>query len=232
MPNGLTVDQIPPEIAASARCVLWNLELRSGKETKVPYRPYRPAQKAAVDDPDTWGTFAEAVAAWEDGQADGVGVVLGEGLVGVDLDRCRNPKTGVLTEEANSIITALNSYTEISPSGTGVHILLRGALPPRGRRKGLVEIYSDGRYFTVTGAHVSGTPTTIQDRTAALADLHASVFGRDVQSVDVTAHDAGSDGRRLGDDGRLADRQGHEGHERRDVRGAVGGRHVRLPEPQ
>src|SRR5687767_4935391 len=98
--------------------------MRDGKPTKVPYQAHRPACKAAVNAPETWAPFAAAVAAFEDGKADGVGVVLGDGLVGVDLDACRDEQTGVITPEAQTIITDLDSYTEVSPSGTGVHILL------------------------------------------------------------------------------------------------------------
>ena len=80
--------------------------------------------------------------------------MLGGGYAGVDLDACRDPETGAMTAEAHAMILALSSYTEISPSGTGVHILLRGRLLPGRRRQGHVEIYADGRYFTVTGQHV------------------------------------------------------------------------------
>src|SRR5260370_5495941 len=89
-----------------------------------------------------------------------------------------------MTAEAQWIIHELSSYTEISPSGTGVHIVLRGDLPPGGRRQGHVEIYADGRYFTVTGRHVEGSPTTIEDRTAELAALHGRLFATNSNDID------------------------------------------------
>jgi hypothetical protein len=173
----INVGRLPPDITSSRRAVLWNYEERDGKSTKVPYVPSRPHQRAAVDDPSTWGCFSDAVAAVFDGKADGAGIVLGDGLVGVDIDGCRNPETGLVDETATSIVQLLSSYTEISPSGRGVHILARGLLPPGGRRKGSIEMYCDGRYFTVTGRHLDGTPGSIEDRTAQLAALHARIFG-------------------------------------------------------
>src|SRR5262249_17909008 len=68
---------------------------------------------------------------------------------------------------------------EISPSGTGVHILVRGHLPPGGRKRDWVEIYSEARYFTVTGRYVVGTPSVIHERTAELATLHRQIFETD-----------------------------------------------------
>src|SRR5206468_7814503 len=106
-----------------------------------------------------------AVAAYEDGKADGVGIVLGDGLVGVDLDHCRDPETGAIAPWAQTVIATLDSYTEVSPSGTGLHVLLHGESAISGRRKGPIEMYADGRYFTVTGQHLAGTPTTIETRT-------------------------------------------------------------------
>lgn len=125
----IAIEALPVDIRDSARAVVWNRETRNGKLTKVPYQAHHPGLKAAVNNPGTWAPFADAVAAYEDGKADGAGVVLGDGLVGVDLDGCRDPETGAIAPWAQSIIDALNSYTEISPSGTGVHILLRGSLP-------------------------------------------------------------------------------------------------------
>jgi putative DNA primase/helicase len=173
-PNWAT---IPSGMCDVRRWVLWNLEIRDGHPTKVPYQAEYPSTRASSTDPTTWSDFHTAHAAVEDGKADGVGFVLGGGYVGVDLDACRDPETGVMIAEAHAIISGLSSYTEISPSGTGVHVLLRGQLPPGGRRQGHVEIYANGRYFTVTGRPVDGSPTTIDERSAELAALHGRLFG-------------------------------------------------------
>ena len=76
-----------------------------------------------------------------------------------------------------NIVRAIDSYTEVSPSGTGLHELAWGSLPGGLRRRGFIEMYDGGRFFTVTGRHVPGTPWTIEERTAALAAVHARYVG-------------------------------------------------------
>jgi len=83
-----------------------------------------------------------------------------------------DPDTGDFTNEAIAIVNAINSYTEISPSGTGLHIIAKGTLPAGRRRKGGIEAYSEARYFTVTGNVLPGSPATIEDRGAELAEFH------------------------------------------------------------
>jgi putative DNA primase/helicase len=101
----------------------------------------------------TWGTFFEALEALETGRFSGIGFVFcgADLFAGVDLDKCRDPETGDLIPEARAVVDAFEgAYTEVSPSGTGVHIITRGKLPESGRR-GWIEAYSQDRYFTVTG---------------------------------------------------------------------------------
>ncbi len=100
-----------------------------------------------------------------------------DGLCGVDLDGCLDPETGEIEPWAQEIIEELDSYTEVSPSGTGVHILVKGELPAGRNRKGRFEAYDRGRYFTVTGKHLSGTPRTIQSRQEELQGVVRRVFG-------------------------------------------------------
>jgi primase-polymerase (primpol)-like protein len=96
----------------------------------------------------------------------------------VDLDHCRNPRTGEIEPRAHGIIRRLDSYTEVSPSGTGIHIFVRTNQPPEGGcRKGNIEIYSRARCATVTGEHLEGTPLDLEDRTHELLALHREVFG-------------------------------------------------------
>src|ERR1700730_7601433 len=170
---------IPGDMREARRWVVWNLETRHGKPTKVPYQAVCPSVCASSIDATTWSAFDTAQAALADGKADGLGFVLGDGFAGVDLDACRDPNSGAITAEATAIIHELSSYTEISPSGTGVHILLRGRLPAGGRRKGHIEIYADGRYFTVTGHRLEVAPAPVEERSAELAALHGRLFGAD-----------------------------------------------------
>ena len=73
----------------------------------------------------------------------------GDPFAGVDLDKCRDPQTGELEGWAKKIVRGLDGYAEASPSGTGVHVIVRAKAP--NRRRGRIEAYSSERFFTVTG---------------------------------------------------------------------------------
>jgi putative DNA primase/helicase len=155
----------------------WRSEERDGKLTKIPYSPLT-SGKASSTNPDSWAGYSEAVAAYKERDYDGIGFVFTyeDDFVGVDLDRCLD-EAGELEDWAREIIDELDSYTEISPSGTGVHILLRATLPDGRNRKGPVEIYAHSRYFTVTGQHLGGTPSTIENRQEQILALRRGVLG-------------------------------------------------------
>lgn len=106
--------------------------------------------------------------------ADGLGFVFTQAdpFCGVDLDRCRDA-SGNVNAYALDLIRRFASYTEISPSGEGVHILVRAKLQGSGRRFGSIQMYDSGRYFTITGRHISGTQQVIQSRQELLDDLVA-----------------------------------------------------------
>lgn len=154
---GHTVDispeNIPEEMRRRPQWVVWKLEQRDGKETKVPYIAGGVGRASSTDSL-TWRTFEEAVRALRIGRYGGIGFVFSSGdpYAGVDLDKCRNPETGELKEWAAEIIQALGSlgaYVEASPSGNGVHIIMRGKAP--NKKRGDVEAYSEKRFFTMTG---------------------------------------------------------------------------------
>ncbi len=90
----------------------------------------------------------------------------------VDLDDCRDPETEEADEAARDIIERLDSYTEVSPSGTGYHVLIKGDLPDGWNRRGSFELYETARFFTVTGDHVEETPTRVARRQDALTAVH------------------------------------------------------------
>jgi putative DNA primase/helicase len=138
---------------------------------------------ASSTNPKTWSPFAVAAATYQSGGLDGLGFVLAGGtdgtphIVAIDLDHCRDRDTGAVESRAQHIVATINSYTEVSPSGTGIRIFLRGALPPSGRKKGTYENYETGRYVTVTGQHIKGTPLAIEHRQPELEQVHRQVFG-------------------------------------------------------
>ncbi|MFL5735050.1 MAG: AAA family ATPase, partial [Chloroflexia bacterium] len=89
----------------------------------------------------------------------------------------RDASTGEIEEWARIIVEAVDSYTEVSPSGTGLHIFVRGVLPPGDRKRGPIEMYSEKRFLTVTGLWLEGAPAVVTERRRSVEVLHASVFG-------------------------------------------------------
>src|SRR5918995_520738 len=158
----------------------WRLEERNGEPTKVPYSPTK-HEKAKSTDPETWAGYEEAIRATRDRGYDGVGFVFTpeDDFCGVDLDKCLDPDTGEIEGWAQEIIEELDSYTEISPSGNGVHILVRATLPEGRNRKGRFEAYDRSRYFTVTGKHLAATPQSIERRQEELQNVVYRVFGEE-----------------------------------------------------
>jgi Protein of unknown function (DUF3987) len=167
-----------PNIRDLRQWLCWRIEERDGKPTKVPYSPLI-GKKASTTDPETWASYPEAVEAYKEHGYGGIGLVFSEDdpFCGVDLDGCLNPETGEIEGWAQEIIEELDSYTEVSPSGRGVHVLVRGELPPGRNRKGRLEMYDRGRYFTVTGRHLAGTLHSIESRQEQLTSLARRVFG-------------------------------------------------------
>jgi len=155
---------IPEQLAERPQWVCWRLEAREGKPTKVPYTPGT-ERRASSTDLMTWAPFEEALAAYEAGKPpyDGIGFVFcsADPFVGIDLDMCRDAKSGEVGPWAQSIISRVREgYVEASPSGTGIHIIVEGtARGGRTRKKvrlkgkvvGEIEVYGHGRFFTITG---------------------------------------------------------------------------------
>ena len=179
MVNEHRYDGVPPDLRASACFCLWGYRRRNGKQTKVPYSPATGA-KARANDQSTFGGFEDAVRALgrRPQEYDGLGVGLFGDLVGVDIDHCIND-SGELSSVAKDIIDSLNSYTEISPSGRGVHVLCRAPglsygtadYYTKNSRLG-VEIYAAGRtnrYLTLTGDVLRSCGA--QERTAELKSV-------------------------------------------------------------
>ncbi len=123
-------DNIPADIQPLTQFVAWDFEVRDDKPTKVPINPST-GRKAQSDNPKTWGTLADALACMTKRMLPGIGFVFSadDPYAGIDLDKCRDPETGAIANWAQSIIHQLDSYTEISPSGTGVKIIVQGTKP-------------------------------------------------------------------------------------------------------
>ena len=151
-------DGIPEELRRAVRWMLWNLEVKAGRWSKVPKQVN--GRNADATKPATWNTFAAVNAANANARSDGIGFALGDGYAGIDLDNCRNPETGELSPLAQRIIDNCGSHSEVSPSGTGVKIFGRGKWPATWHRKptedgGEIEVYDSGRYFALTGIRLN-----------------------------------------------------------------------------
>ena len=166
-------EAIPERLRERDQWVCWREEDRDGKPTKIPVTPGAGGFASATES-ETWAGFEAALDYTETEHADGVGFVFTDDdpIVGVDLDDCRDPETGDVDDAALDIIARLDSYTEVSPSGTGYHVLIRGELPEGRNRRGGVELYDTARFFTVTGDHVEETPTRVARRQDALTAIH------------------------------------------------------------
>ena len=154
---------VPDDMKQAKRWVTWKYQIRGGKRTKIPHTPGKGEAKST--DPPTWRTFEEVCHAEQ--FYDGIGFVLGDGWLGIDWDDVRDPETGEWLPGIEEEIRGVGSYAEFSPSKTGAHVITRGKKPgPRCRGAGEPhEIYDDGRYFTVTGDHIPGTPTEVCEPT-------------------------------------------------------------------
>jgi len=183
-PAALTVNRggIPAELRERPQWVCARSELRDGRWTKVPYQVS--GAKAATDDPSTWGSFADIMAAYDAGGWDGIGYVFAadDPYVGVDIDKVRGDPDR--ESWALGIARRFGSYTEWSLSGTGIHIIGKGTMPDVGeaaqkgrndRKKGL-EAYSRLRFFTFTGGVVDDTSTRVVPCQEALDWLLANEF--------------------------------------------------------
>jgi hypothetical protein len=174
----VSADCIPIELRTLPNWVCWRWAMRDGKYTKPPVDPHTGGDGSSTN-PATWTTFDRARDYCDQAKLPGVGFVVRreDRITGVDLDKCLDPETGIIARWAREIVNALDSYTEITPSGKGLRVYVRGNLPGRRRRRGHVELYDDRRFFTVTGAHLEGTPDTIEERQAELDALCERIFG-------------------------------------------------------
>jgi len=151
----LIPENIPEELTERPQWVCWRYEMRDDKLTKVPSNPHT-GDYASSTDLLTWSAFEAAVDAFRasKGFYSGIGFVFSsaDSYTGIDIDNCRDPLTGEIVEWAKEILNRVQGgYIEASPSGTGLHIIVRGTVRGGGMRKGPVEMYSRGRFFTVTG---------------------------------------------------------------------------------
>lgn len=182
---------IPEELKELPRWMSWHAESNNGeKPKKIPYCPTLMNAWGSSTDSSTWGTFAQAEAAFDEGGRSGVGFVLNDdGIVGIDIDQCvvdGQPLTAAITLMQDLGV----EYIEFSPSSTG----LRGFGYAEKLEKGVngnfnglkVELYSGRRFLTVTGHALKSGPLARLKGFTELADKVRG-GGRGVKSLDASA---------------------------------------------
>ncbi|WP_140417674.1 hypothetical protein [Desulfosporosinus sp. FKA] len=160
----LNVASIPEELKSHRQWVFWKLEMRKEKPAKIPYQVN--GRRADSTTPRTWAMYEDVVQfVWNNPHVyNGIGYVFAkdDGYTGVDMDKCID-KDGQISKVAQEMICILDSYTEKSQSGEGLHIIVKGKKPWKLNRKGKFEMYDQDRYFCFTGDHLEGTPTVIRE---------------------------------------------------------------------
>jgi hypothetical protein len=175
----LLAENIPVMLRVEPRWVLAKFISTPKGVTKVPYRVDRPSDCASTTDSRTWNTFAAAVNAYWSGAADGIGFVLGDRFTGLDFDHC--VQDGRLSPEVRRHLDRLQSYSEESVSGTGIHTIVLGQKPGQRCKKNGCELYSESRYFVMTGHRLRDYPESVEERSMELAAVYHEIFGPDAE---------------------------------------------------
>jgi hypothetical protein len=144
-----------------------------GKDGKLPINP-RTGKSASSTNPDDWTTFDEAAAALLAKNYAGLMFALrpADGFVFIDLDDCRNPNNKGVKKWAERILKGLRSYSEVSPSGTGVHVFVKAKKPGERCRHGNVEMYDRDRFAAMTGRRMESYPAGIEARQSELEAVY------------------------------------------------------------
>ncbi|KOS71823.1 DNA primase [Lysinibacillus contaminans] len=176
---------MPMELQNLKQWIVWRFEKEKGRDkpTKVPYQIN--GLKASSNNSNTWSTFEEVINAVRSKEYgfDGIGFMFAkdDNYIGIDIDNCYSE--GEFNQIANDLMELLDSYSEFSPSGTGIHIIVKGQLPEyitgtgkKSAKYGL-EIYSHGRFFTCTGNREN--ENEILERTDEIEEVFEKYFNRE-----------------------------------------------------
>ena len=151
---------IPEELKGLKQWVCWSGD-------KLPKNPMT-GGNAMSNNPSTWSDYKTAMSAVKKYHFDGIGFMFAPPYFGVDLDKCLDD-----TDFVDEFVEGLRSYNEVSRSGNGIHIICKGKLPDGNRRRGKVEMYSEGRYFIMTGHQYNPKYADIVDCTERIKVLHS-----------------------------------------------------------
>lgn len=147
-------ENIPSELKQEKRWCLYKMIQRNGKNTKLPLMPN--GKPAKSNDKTTWNSYEDCIAALNRNIGDGLGFMLGDGYIGIDIDKVSDEVFEYMQNKNANSMTAnflreISTYAEISPSKTGLHFIGKGKVPGERKRYKNLEIYDKDRFFTVTG---------------------------------------------------------------------------------
>ena len=193
-PRPVQPDLIPDELRTYSQWVCWRYvpTRGSGKPAKQPVNPHT-LHSAGVHWANTWGSFDDAYIVYDaqrDTGVDGIGFVLtrDDPFVGLDLDRCITESR--IDTAAQTVVENMPSYAEVSPSGTGLRILVACPGFRLNARTPQLEVYSHSRFLTLTGHHLEGMPTAISAVTpSALNALLPSERDKGAPAAGTPAHE-------------------------------------------
>lgn len=178
---------IPKKMKKYNQWIGWHYEEKINKKgdlivTKVP-KNITKSFPASTKKPEHWCDFETCIKYLNFFHGIGFVITLNDPFVIWDIDDCCNYDTGDITIEAQKLIKKLNSYTEYSPSGKGLRVVVKGELSgPVGRRNRSkkIEVYDSRQYVTMTGHHLKGTPNKIMKRRKLCIDLHKRIFRKQI----------------------------------------------------
>lgn len=178
-------EAIPTELKELRQWCCFKLQPRGDKMTKIPVDA-NTGESGKSNDESTWATFEVAQAAIEKFGLDGLGFYFKAPYFGIDIDGVKEDVerylSGVEEEQENNIVAEfielMGSYSEISVSGTGIHIIAKGTLPKGARRKGNVEMYDSGRFFVMTGKQIGSYSQVLDDEFGKVNYLHQKYLAK------------------------------------------------------
>jgi putative DNA primase/helicase len=181
-------ENFPVDLQNLKQWVNWRYEWRADKQgkhkwTKPPYQPNGKFAKA--NNPNTWSDFDTVRKAYQSEGFDGVGFAPSrdDPFVIFDLDHCLNDQGTIIDPQFTDYVKRLASYTERSPGGDGLRVIVKAKLPAGRRRKGHFEVYNQEHYLTITGNTfpIGSAPLPIVERQVEVEAIHAQVFAEKKQ---------------------------------------------------
>lgn len=180
--NESWLKNIPLELRYLNQWVNWGYKMQDGRRMKIPYDPEGNGTKAMTNNPLTWTSFEQTVKTYNENHDfyNGIGFVFTEddAYCGIDFDDCFEEVEGVrrLKPDVSYWVDRFDSYTEASPSGNGLHIIVKANLIKGGHRHAKYEIYDSGRYFTFTGIPYEDVAKPIAERQDISDEFVAKCF--------------------------------------------------------